>query len=555
MTGTAPELVFVPLGGCGEIGMNLNLYGWGPPEDRRWLMVDLGITFGDDSTPGIEVIMPDPQFIEEQSDRLDGILLTHGHEDHLGAVPYLWSRFGCPVYATPFTLALLRRKLEMDGLAGEVDLREIPLAAEIEIGPFSVELIKLTHSMPEPNAVLLGTPLGKVLHSGDWKLDPDPVIEPAADEAALRRIGEDGVLAAVVDSTNIFETAHSGSEGDLLDSLDEIIAGCTGRVAVACFASNVARLQTIFEAASANGRAVALVGRSLWRINSTARETGYLTDLPPFLEPEATEKMAPEQILYVCTGSQGEARAALTRIAADSFSSVTLEEGDTVIYSSRVIPGNERSISRVQNRLVQKGVTVITGRDQFTHVSGHPTLGEVRKFYEMVKPMTAIPVHGETRHLARHAEVAAECGVPGVVTVKNGSLARLAPGPAEITGEVPVGRLYVDGKRLLPMNGKVRKQRSRLLYNGTAMVTLVLDEAGELLDDPQLTMHGLLDGDDKNDAEIEIAETVRLAIEDLSARRRANDDALGEVARSAVRRCFMEMLGKRPVTTVHLVRL
>lgn len=555
MSGAKPELVFVPLGGAGEIGMNLNLYGWGPAEDRHWLMVDLGITFGDDSTPGIDVIMPDPQFIEEQSDRLVGLLLTHGHEDHLGAVPYLWSRLKCPVYATPFTVALLRRKLEMDGLAGQVDIREVPVGGQFEIGPFSLELIKLTHSMPEPTAVVLRTPLGTVLHSGDWKLDADPVIEPAADEAALRRLGEEGVLAAVVDSTNIFEPGSSASEADLLDSLGEIIGACTGRVAVACFASNVARLQTIFQAATANGRAVALVGRSLWRINGAARETGYLSHLPPFLEAEDTAGMPRERILYVCTGSQGEPRAALTRMANDSFPSVTLEEGDTVIFSSRVIPGNERSISRVQNLLVKKGVKVITGKDRFTHVSGHPAVDEVRKMYQMLRPEIAIPVHGEVRHLARHAEVAGQCGVPRVITVENGSLVRLAPGPAEIIGQVPVGRLYVDGKRLLPMDGIVRKQRSRVLFNGAAMLTLVVDGDGELLADPQLTTHGLLDADERNYAEIDMAERVRLAIGELSAKRRADDDALREAARRVVRRRFQETHGKRPVTSVHVVRV
>ncbi|MDP6173208.1 MAG: ribonuclease J [Rhodospirillales bacterium] len=550
-----PELVFVPLGGAGEIGMNLNLYGLGPADDRRWLMVDCGITFGDEGTPGIDVILPDPKFIEEQADRLEGILLTHGHEDHLGAVPYLGERLQCPVYATPFTLALLRRKLEMDGLTGKLDLREIPLGDKFYIGPFSLEMIKLTHSMPEPNAVVLRTELGTVLHSGDWKLDPDPVIEEAADEEALRRLGEEGVMTAVVDSTNIFKPDSSGSEADLLESLTEIIGTCSERVAVACFASNVARLHTIFEAASANGRAVALVGRSLWRINGAARETGYLDHLPPFLEAEDTEDMPKDRILYICTGSQGEPRAALTRIANDSFRSVTLEAGDAVIYSSRVIPGNEMSISRIQNRLAKKGVRVITSADHFTHVSGHPAEGEVRRFYDMVQPGTAIPVHGETRHMARHAEVASDCGVQDVVTVKNGDMVRLAPGPAQCVGEVPVGRLYVDGKNLRPMNGKVRKQRSKVLYNGAAMLSLVLDDEGDLLADPQFSSHGLLEGDEENYTEIEISEAVRLAIEDMPVKRLSNDEAVREATRKAVRRCFEDAHGKRPVISVHLVRV
>jgi ribonuclease J len=362
-------------------------------------------------------------------------------------------------------------------------------------------------------------------------------------------------MTAVVDSTNIFKPDSSGSEADLLESLTEIIGTCSERVAVACFASNVARLHTIFEAASANGRAVALVGRSLWRINGAARETGYLDHLPPFLEAEDTEDMPKDRILYICTGSQGEPRAALTRIANDSFRSVTLEAGDAVIYSSRVIPGNEMSISRIQNRLAKKGVRVITSADHFTHVSGHPAEGEVRRFYDMVQPGTAIPVHGETRHMARHAEVASDCGVQDVVTVKNGDMVRLAPGPAQCVGEVPVGRLYVDGKNLRPMNGKVRKQRSKVLYNGAAMLSLVLDDEGDLLADPQFSSHGLLEGDEENYTEIEISEAVRLAIEDMPVKRLSNDEAVREATRKAVRRCFEDAHGKRPVISVHLVRV
>ncbi|NQV55021.1 MAG: ribonuclease J, partial [Rhodospirillales bacterium] len=469
------ELLFVPLGGAEEIGMNFNLYGLGAPGRHKWLVVDMGITFGDDTTPAIDVIVPDPSFIEERRKDLLAIVLTHGHEDHLGAVPYLWKRFGCPVYATPFTAALLRKKMEAEREPANIEIIEVPLMGKFEIGPFELELITLTHSMPEPNAIALRTKLGTIFHTGDWKFDPYPVVGPASDKAALRALGDEGVLAAIGDSTNVFVEGTSGSEASLLDKLSEAIGAATGRVAVACFASNVARLKTIYDAATVNGRAVALVGRSLWRINAAARETGYLTDLPPFLEAEQAEDIPADQILYICTGSQGEPRAALSQIAAGDHRSVQLGEGDTVIFSSRIIPGNELAIGRIHNRLIGLGIDIVSELDDDIHVSGHPAQDELTEMYQLIRPQILIPVHGEQRHLKKHAEIAAACQVPETILVHNGSVVRLAPGPAEIIGEAPVGRLALDSGRLVPLKGQVITERTRVLFNGSAVFTLIVD--------------------------------------------------------------------------------
>lgn len=550
-----PELLFVPLGGAEEIGMNFNLYGYGAPDDHDWIIIDLGITFGDDSTPSIEVILPDPTFIEERLDKLAGIILTHGHEDHLGAVPYLWDRLGCQVYATPFTAALLCSKLEMGELACDIEIIEIPLLGKFDVGPFSIELITLTHSMPEPNAVVVRSPLGTIFHTGDWKFDPDPVVGEAADLDALKALGEEGILAAIGDSTNVFIAGSSGSEAGILENLSELIGKCEGRVAVACFASNVARLKTIYQAATANGRAVSLVGRSLWRINAAARKVGYLDDLPPFLEAEDTEDIPKDQILYICTGSQGEPRAALSRIATQDHRNVELGEGDTIIFSSRVIPGNELSIGRLQNQLVQNGVEVIADENGNVHVSGHPAEDELVEMYQYVRPQIVVPVHGEPRHLKRHAEIAKNCQVPQTILVNNGSVVKLAPDQAKVVNEVQAGRLALDGPRIVPLESQVIKDRTRILYNGTAVLTLVLDESGNMVGKPQLTTHGLIDDQEAPYVLEKIFEDVEDVLIDMSDADIMDDVKVNEAARIAVRRNFRDSHRKRPLTTVHVVRV
>jgi ribonuclease J len=541
------ELAFLALGGVGEIGMNLSLYGYA----GRWLMIDCGITFADASLPGVEVVMADASFIAERSDTLVGLVATHAHEDHIGAIPYLWPRLKCPVYATPFTAAVLRLKLAEAGLEHEVPIIEVPISGKFAIGPFELELITLTHSIPEPNAVVLRTPLGVVLHTGDWKFDPDPLIGPGADMAALERLGDAGVLAMICDSTNAMRRGEAGSEAEVRRSLVDLVGRCRNRVVIACFASNVARLETAAIAAAAHDRHVALVGRSLWRIEHAARETGYLKDLPPFLTEEEAAYLPRDKVLLLCTGSQGEPRAALVRIAEDEHAHIVLENGDTVIFSSRVIPGNERAIGRLQNLLVRLGVEIITDHDHFVHVSGHPAQDELQRMYRAVRPRIAVPVHGEARHLLAQARLAEDCGVSQAIVTRNGEVVKLAPGPAAVIGEVPVGRLAADGKSLLDPASETLKNRQRMTFNGMALATVVLDAEGRLMAPPRVTVQGV----GESDAQAELSRKVAEAVNALAPRERRDDKAVHEAARIAVRRVVRARYGKRPVTEVHVVRL
>jgi ribonuclease J len=543
------ELVLLALGGIGEIGMNLTLYGYG----GRWLMIDCGITFADDTVPGIDIIMPDPSFIAERADALDGLVCTHAHEDHIGAIPYLWRRLGCPVYATPFTAAVLRQKLTEAGLEHEVPIHEVPLSGRFSVGQFELELITVTHSIPEPNAVVLRTPFGTLLHTGDWKLDPDPLVGPTADEAALRRLGAEGVLAMICDSTNALRRGEAGSEADVRRALIDLVGQCKERVAVACFASNVARLASIAAAAAANDRHAALVGRSLWRMDHAARETGYLENVPPFLTDEEAAYLPREKVLLICTGSQGESRAALARIADDEHPEIVLEAGDTVIFSSRIIPGNERAIGRLHNKLAGMGVAIITESNHFVHVSGHPAQDELARMYEMVKPRISVPVHGEARHLLAHARLAEEGGVASTIVTRNGEVVKLAPGAPAVIGEVETGRLVADGKALLPMGGEALKTRQRMTWNGAATATVVVDGDGRLKAPAQVTVRGL--AEDAEAMAEELRAEIEDAVKDLPPRERRDDAALREAARLAIRRALKAYSGKRPLIDVHLVRL
>jgi ribonuclease J len=548
---SADELLFLPLGGAGEIGMNLNLYG----HAGKWLMVDLGITFGDESTPGIDVIMPDPQFIVERSEDLAGLVLTHAHEDHIGAVPYLWPQLRCPIYATPFTASVLRRKLVEAGLQHDARITEVPMSGRFTVGPFEIELITLTHSIPEPNAVVVRTPLGTVLHTGDWKLDPEPLVGPSTDEAALQQLGDEGVLALIGDSTNVMVEGQSGSEAEVRESLMELVGRFKNRVAVASFASNVARLETLAHVAAAHDRHLALVGRSFWHVNQAARENGYLTDLPEFVTEQEVGYLPRDKVLMACTGSQGEPRSALARIARNEHPSVTLEKGDAVIFSSRIIPGNERSIGHLQNNLVRLGVDIVTEREHFVHVSGHPARDELAAMYRWIRPKIAVPVHGELRHLSAHAEFAESLQVGQAVVAPNGSVVRLAPGTAEIIDEAPVGRLGLDGKALVSLGGSVLRSRQRALRNGSAVATLVVDREGCLIAEPQIAAQGLLDPErDQAGFEAAVA-AIRDAIEGATAELRRDDAALKEAARLALRRALQANRGKKPVVDIHLVRV
>ncbi|HKM68558.1 MAG TPA: ribonuclease J [Stellaceae bacterium] len=549
--GDPSALFFVSLGGAGEIGMNLNLYGYA----GDWLILDCGVTFGDDSQPGLEVVMPDPAFIVERRDRLLGIVATHAHEDHIGAIPYLWTQLRCPVWATPFTASLLRAKLAEAGLADKVRINVVPMSGRFTIGPFDLELITLTHSIPEPNAVALRTPVGTVLHTGDWKFDPDPLIGSVSDEAALRRLGDQGVLAMIGDSTNALRPGTSGSEADLRRSLIDLVGRYDARVAVACFASNVARLETIARAAAVHGRDVALVGRSLWRIDKAARENGYLADLPRFLTEDEAGYIPRDKIVLICTGSQGEPRAALARIAREDHPNIVLETGDVVIFSSRIIPGNEKSINRLQNALVRLGIEIITEEDHFVHVSGHPARDELVRMYQMVRPRVAIPVHGEARHLIAHAHLAEQCQVQQPLVIQNGDMVRLTPSGAAIVDEVPVGRLASDGKGLLPLGGTALKERRRLVLDGSAVATLVLDRQGRLVAPAAITVIGLVEAAAATAAAPVLSHAVERALSELPAGARRDDNAVRDAVRRTLRRAINERFGKRPLIELHLVRV
>jgi ribonuclease J len=544
------ELVFLPLGGAGEIGMNLNLYGYA----GKWLMVDLGITFGDDSTPGIDVVMPDPAFIVEHREALVGLVLTHAHEDHLGAVPDLWPQLRCPVYATPFAASVLRRKLTEAGIVDAVPITEVALGSRFSLGPFDLELVTMTHSIPEPNALAIRTPAGTVLHTGDWKIDPAPLIGEVTDEAALRRIGEEGVLAMVCDSTNVFVEGESGSESDVRQALERLIAGRTGRVAVTCFASNLARVESIAKAAVAVGRRPALVGRALYRMVDAARENGYLLDFPTTVAERDVGWLPRNEVCLICTGSQGEPRAALARLAQDDHPDIDLEPGDTVIFSSRVIPGNERSIGRIQNLLSERGIAIVSDSAEI-HVSGHPAREELVRLYQWVRPRVAIPVHGEHRHLVEHAALARTCQVPEAIVAPNGSVVRLAPGPVAVIDHVPTGRLVRDGTRLLSIEDPALRDRRRVIWNGAVVATLVIDRGGRLLAPPALSVQGIGSDAAAQAATAEAIEAVTSAVQGLEPSRRDNDDALQEVARRAVRHAFRVRVGKKPLTDVQVVRI
>lgn len=545
---TSNGLFFLPLGGSAEIGMNLNLYAY----QDQWLMVDLGISFHD--SLGLDVIMPSPQYIVERKEKLVGLLLTHAHEDHIGAIPYLWPQLRCPIYATPYTLHLLRYKLEEMGLLDEVELHEIPLSGKKKIGPFSLQMVSLTHSIPEPNGVLIETPLGRIFHTGDWKLDPDPLVGEKTDEVLLRKIGDEGVLAMVCDSTNVFEASASGSEKEVFDNLLEVIKKYTKeRIVVTCFASNVARLASIAKAAALCGRKVVAAGRSFKRIEETARRNGYLEDVIPFLKVEEGTNLKPEESLYICTGSQGEGRSALKRIASRSFSGITLSEGDVIIFSSRVIPGNERRIGVLKNGLLRQGCHVITQHHEDIHVSGHPGREELVQMYEWVRPKIAIPVHGELRHLIEHGKLAKKCGVEEVIIVDNGSLVKLAPGTAEITEEVPAGYLALDGDAIIRLDHPSLSERYKLSVNGIVMVSVVVNEDLNIVPDHvQMSVLGLVNIDN---AYTIVRDALLKALQILSEDDRGNETVLRQKILSVVRRTFMAHMGKKPMVDVHITYL
>jgi ribonuclease J len=542
---------YLSLGGAGEIGMNLSLYGTA----GKWLMVDCGITFGDESTPGIDIIMPDIAFIADRRDDLVGMVITHGHEDHIGAIAHLWSQLQCPLYATKFTAEMIGNKLAFADLKGKVRIIEVPEGGNFEIGPFRCEFIPVTHSIPEANMLAIRTTQGTVLHTGDWKLDPDPVVGRVSDDKRLKELGAEGIMALIGDSTNALVPGRSGSERSVANEFETLFGTIKQRIVVTCFASNIARLKSIAMAAKKNGRYITLVGRSLWRNAEVAESCGYLPEFNEFLSENEAMMSPRDKIVMICTGCQGEPRSALPRIVADDHPEVELDRGDTVIFSSRDIPGNEKAISRLQNRLVAFGLEVMTADHASVHVSGHPAQEELIELYQWTRPNLLLPVHGETRHQMEHARIAQECQVPHTLIPSDGQIIRLGPGIHEIVTQVTSGRLGLDGKVLRRLDHEAGKDRRKMSYNGAVVITMVMDARGQVMNDPQVSLMGLVEDAQATPLQEDIVAVVLDAIDAMPKSTRIDDNAVRHMASQAVRRFLQEILGKKPMTDVHLVRV
>jgi len=548
------ETYFIPLGGCGFFGANVSLYG----HKGKWIMVDCGMGFADDTMPGIDILLPDLSFVETIKDNLLGLVVTHGHEDHIGAIEHLWQKFQCPIYTTAFTGSLIKRKLEEHSWGKQVEINTIESAGRFELGDFKIQFIEMAHSIPEMNAVSLSLEgLGTLLHTGDWKLDEKPVEGHLTDQNALKELGEKGLYAIMGDSTNAMVPGHSGSEGTVVENLTELFHEHKNRIVISCFSSNVARLKSIAIAAEANNRVVVLAGRSLWRIYEVAQENGYLKGIKPFLSPDDIGGIAKEKLVIVCTGSQGEPRAALVKVANGDHPKIKLEEKDVVIFSSRAIPGNERAINRVKNRLLGKGVEIVTDRDALIHVSGHPYREELKQILTWLKPKAVIPVHGEQMQLERHADLATEMGVSMVQIPQNGNVLKLEKDNIEIVGDVTVGMLALEGRRIVSITHEAILTRKRIMFHGSAVVTIVVDSRGDFVTEPQVSAMGLID----EDCEVEAAyiqgaiKAVKERLSSLPRAQRRNDEELSEFARIAARRYFKSQFDKKPQTRVHLVRI
>jgi len=551
------ELTFAPLGGVGEIGMNLSIYGLGNRHQRSWLAVDLGVSFGDEEhLPGIDLIMPDITFLEKEQQNLMGLVLTHAHEDHFGAIIDLWPKLQCKIYATNFSAALFEAKCAAERNAPKIPVTVIPSGGRVDIGPFNVEFIPVAHSIPESHALAIHTEIGTVLHTGDWKIDPTPIVGVPTDERRLRELGDAGVLALVGDSTNAVRDGRSPSEAEVAKTIASLVKAAKGRVAVTTFASNVARVRAVADAAKAADREVVVVGRAMERVVQVARETGYLEGVQNFRGADLYGHFPPDKVLAICTGSQGEPRAALARIANDDHPLVTLNKGDCVIFSSRTIPGNEKAVGAIINGLVDQGIEVITDRDHLVHVSGHPRRDELRDMISWVRPQLLIPVHGEALHLSEHAKLARAAGVSKVVTCRNGDLVRLGPGEPSIIAELPAGRLYKDGNILEDAKSRAVVERRRMGFAGCAFVAIAMDEKGELADDPEVDLVGIPEKNTAGEAIDEIVfDAVVSTVESLPRARRRDPEALAESVRRAVRATINEHWGKKPLCLVHVLTI
>ena len=549
------ELLFCPLGGSGEIGMNMNLFAYGKEDDLKWIIVDMGVTFADDSIPGIDLIMPDPGFIIDKKDDLLGIVLTHAHEDHIGAVAHIWPKLKCKLYATPFTAALLTEKFKEKKIDIASFLKIVPLNSKIKLGDFEIDFVTLTHSILEPNGLSIKTPLGTILHTGDWKIDPNPRIGNKIDEEKLKKIGESGVSAMICDSTNIFNSGRAGSESDVRDSLLQIMELKTKRILVTSFASNVARMETIFYCAKKTGRSISLVGRSMHRIFNAAKKCGYLKGLIEPLDPREAKRIAKNKILYLATGSQGEPMGAMNRIVSGSHPEVFLEEGDCVIFSSKIIPGNEKKLYNLQNQIVRNNIEIISEENAFVHVSGHPNRDDLKDMYEWVKPESVIPVHGEYRHMQEHVNFAKEMKVPKTLLIENGDIIKLLPGDApKVIDKAPSGRIYLDGSINVETDAQSIRDRKNLSINGYLEITLLVANNGKIKK-PIISFRGIPENQDNEPFIFDMEDEIFNICRTFSIENKNQQKNLIETIKQNCKRIVREKTGKRPFTNINIARI
>ena len=549
------ELLFCPLGGSGEIGMNMNLYAYGKPSEQKWIIIDTGVTFADDTIPGIDVIYPDPGFIIDRKDDLLGIVITHAHEDHVGAITHLWQKLNCKIYATPFTAVLIKEKFKEKNIDINNFLQIVELNGKINLGPFKIEYITLTHSILEPNGLRIETPAGTILHTGDWKVDPNPLIGGKINSDRLKEIGNEGVLAMICDSTNVFSMGRSGSELDVRKNILNLMSNLKKRIIVTSFASNVARMETIFFCAEKTGRQISLVGRSMHRIYKAARQCGYLKNVIDPIDPRDAKNISKEKIVYLCTGSQGEPMGAMMRISNYTHPDVYIEKGDAVIFSSKIIPGNEKKLYKLHNQLVKEGIEVISEETEFVHVSGHPNREDLKDMYNWVKPECIIPVHGEHRHMIEHVKFAKEMQIKNTVLVENGDIVKIAPGgkPA-VYDKAPHGRLYVDGSVSIEEDGQSIKDRRNISNNGFMDVTIIISSNGNIIKDPLLTIRGLPIYDSE-EFKFGLQEKIFEASKTFSLTNKKQESNLIDAIKVTCRKYSREKTGKKPLTNINLVRV
>ena len=548
------EFIFCPLGGSGEIGMNMNLFAYGNANNKKWIIVDIGVTFADDTIPGVDLIYPDPGFIVDKKDDLLGLVLTHAHEDHIGAIAHIWPKLQCNIYATPFTSVLIKEKFKEKKIDIGNKLKIVALNGNIKLGPFDIEFVTLTHSILEPNGLKIKTPVGTVLHTGDWKCDPNPLIGETINEKKLKQIGDDGVLAMICDSTNVFSPGRAGSESDVRESLLKIMNNKQKRIIVTSFASNVARMESIFYCAKKVGRQISLVGRSMHRIYNAAKQCGYLKDLIEPIDPRESKKFARNKIIYLCTGSQGEPNGAMTRISNFAHPDVIIESGDTVIFSSKIIPGNEKKLYKLHNQLVKNEIEVISEENEFVHVSGHPNREDLKDMYNWVKPKSVIPVHGEHRHMIEHINFAKEMQVPYPVKVENGDVVQLFPGDKpKVVDKAPVGKMYVDGAISVGEESQSIKDRKNLSYNGFLEITIIVNNIGSIIKKPVISFRGIpING---NNIVFDLEDKINEICKTFSLKNYNQEQNLIEALKINCRKTIKEKTGKRPYTNVNLVRI